>query len=52
MEIINQEENPPKVPEKKTWHKPKLYWGKEIGFMSLIQNSSSSYLTPNGTPMS
>ena len=34
METNNQEEISAKKDEKKVWHKPKLYWGKEVGFMS------------------
>lgn len=32
MEITKQEEEIPKLRLKKKWYKPKLYWGKEIGF--------------------
>jgi hypothetical protein len=33
MDIINQEESSPKETKKKKWHKPKIYSGKEFGYM-------------------
>jgi hypothetical protein len=47
MEIIKQEEETPKQSHKKKWSRPKLYWGKEIGFNFFADETVDPYHDPS-----